>query len=200
MKNIVQGVGINNADYSIYKSEKINGKWVRVWTCPYYQKWKSMLHRCYSENYHKKKPTYIGCSVCNDWLLFSNFKLWMENQDWKGKQLDKDILVDGNKIYSPETCVFLHHKVNSFTTESNSARGEYPIGVCWNTDHLMFQAQCRNPFKSKGENLGYFESPDEAHNAWKARKLELAIELANSEFVTDERVRKALIARYQGEK
>lgn len=48
-----------------------------------------------------------GCSVCEEWLTFSNFKRWMEQQDYEGKALDKDLLVSQNKTYSSETCVFV---------------------------------------------------------------------------------------------
>ena len=74
-------------------------------------------------------PTYKGCSVSEEWLRFSNFKRWMEKQDWDGKQLDKDILFEGNKVYSAETCVFVTSVVNSFTSDSGAKRGEWLIGV-----------------------------------------------------------------------
>ena len=76
-----------------------------------------MLQRCYSESHLVRQPTYKGCSVCEEWLTFSNFKSWMEQQDWEGKQLDKDLLVYKNKIYSPETCVFVSSVINSFFVE-----------------------------------------------------------------------------------
>lgn len=72
-----------------------------------YSTWKSMLMRCYSENYHVKFPTYIDCYVCDEWLDFQVFAKWFCGNYVTGMQLDKDIKVDGNKIYGPEFCVFV---------------------------------------------------------------------------------------------
>lgn len=136
IKKLVCGVGINDADYVVQRKETIgyvNGKHKQklVWTCPYYRVWTNMLVRCYSTKKQEKYPTYKGCTVSDEWLTFSVFKSWMEKQDWDGKQLDKDLLFEGNKVYSAETCVFVTKEVNMFTTERCAARGEWPIGVNW---------------------------------------------------------------------
>lgn len=198
-KKLVCGVGVNDADYAVQKFEEIgyvNGKrkQKRVWVCHYYQIWKRMLERCYSAKTQERQPTYKGCSVSEEWLTFSVFKNWMTAQDWEGLQLDKDLLFEGNKVYSSETCVFVTGVVNTFTTDGGAARGEWLIGVYWNKDKGKFMSQCRNPFTKKSENLGLFTCEKEAHNAWLNRKLELAHELAAIQ--TDERVAKALIERY----
>ena len=88
-----------------------------------------MLARCYSAKFQEHCPTYTGCTVAEDWLKFSNFKDWMEKQQWEGKQLDKDILFEGNKVYGPDTCVFVSPMVNTFTIDSGAARGKWLIGV-----------------------------------------------------------------------
>ena len=46
-------------------------------------------------------------------------------------QLDKDLLVKGNKVYNESTCVFLPKEINSVLTKSTASRGDYLIGVCW---------------------------------------------------------------------
>lgn len=196
---LVYGVGINDADYVVKKKETISyteGKQKQklIWFCPYYRVWTSMLARCYSPKYQEKQPTYKGCSVSDDWLTFSNFKSWMETQDWEGKQLDKDLLFEGSKIYSAETCVFVTQTVNKFTTDRGATRGEWMIGVCWHKRVNKFMSKCSNPFTKKKEHLGCFTCELEAHQAWLKRKLELAHELAAIQ--TDERVAKALINRY----
>ena len=198
-KKLVYGVGLNDADYVVQKKETIgyvDGKRKQklVWKCPFYRVWKDMLTRCYSDKYQEKRPTYIGCTVTEEWLTFSVFKDWMEKQNWKGNQLDKDILFEGNKVYSAETCVFVTGMVNSFTIDCGVARGEWLIGVCWSKAAEKFQSQCRNPFSKKVEHLGYFTCEQQAHEAWLKRKLELAKELAAVQ--TDERVAKALVNRY----
>ena len=198
-RKLTYGVGINDADYVVKKFEMIDcvsGKRKRkkVWECPYYRAWGSMLKRCYSDKYQESRPTYAGCSVSEKWLTLTGFKSWMEKQDWEGKQLDKDLFIEGNKVYSAETCVFVTQLVNTFTTDSRAARGEWLIGVYWNKPAGKFQSSCRNPFTSKKEYLGLFTCEQQAHEAWKKRKLELAHELAAIQ--TDPRVAKALIERY----
>ena len=193
---LVFGVGINDADYVTDVREIMNGKKVLVWRCPFYRTWVSMLERCYSEREHQRHPTYVGCKVCDEWLLFSNFKRWMEQQDWQGKQLDKDLLIEGNKVYSPETCIFVDVKINSFVTDNGATRGDYMIGVNLDKRRNKFQTRCCNPFTRKQEYLGLFTTELEAHLAWKTRKHELACQLADSEYVTDERLANALRTRY----
>lgn len=104
-RSLVYGVGVNDSDY-ITEKRKNN------WRCPFYLKWKQMLRRCYSLNYHKTKPTYIGCSVCPEWRYFSKFRLWMSTQKWEGMELDKDLLVKGNQVYGPDTCCFIPQAIN----------------------------------------------------------------------------------------
>lgn len=199
IRKLVCGVGINDADYVIQKGETIkciDGKIKQklIWVCPFYRVWHSMLNRCYSSKYQERRPTYKGCSVSEEWLTFSNFRAWMVTQDWDGKQLDKDLLFEGNKIYSPDTCVFVSGMVNNFTIDSGASKGDLMIGVYWHKSTNKFRSKCCNPFINKQEHLGYFDSEQDAHNAWLNRKLELAKELAAIQ--TDERVAKALIARY----
>jgi len=108
-RSLVYGVGLNDSDYNTIT--KRNNK--IIWRCQFYAKWEGMLKRCYSSRYHKTRPTYIGCSVCPEWRYFSKFRLWMENQKWEGLELDKDLLVKGNKIYGPNTCCFIPQAINS---------------------------------------------------------------------------------------
>ena len=186
---LVCGVGVNDADYPVRPA--INGEGVE---CPIYVSWKNMLRRCYGEKYKLRRPTYEGCSVYEGWLIFSKFKAWMETQDWKGKELDKDLLFAGNKVYSADTCVFVSSVVNGFLTDRGSCRGELPIGVNWHKRAGKCVAQCRNPFTKKKDHLGLFNCPGMAHKAWKKRKHELACQLADIQ--TDDRVAAALRVRY----
>lgn len=97
-----------------------------------YKYWQGMLDRCYNEK-RKNTPTYIDCTVCDEWLIFSNFCDWYEDNfylvEGHKMDLDKDLLVKKNKIYSPQTCCFLPHKINGLFNMGQSKRGEYPIGV-----------------------------------------------------------------------
>jgi len=153
-----------------------------------------MLKRCYSKGHQKKQPTYIWCAVCADWLTFSVFKKWMENQEWQGSELDKDLLFAGNKIYSPETCVFVSKITNLFTVDRAAARGDWPIGVHFDAVRGLFVAQCKNPFGTGRVFLGRFSCPNDAHEAWRRRKHELALQLAALQ--KDDRVAANLRLRY----
>lgn len=192
---LICGVGINDAKYKVTQTKMINGVRKRVWICPYYGYWLRMINRCYSPSGLKNKPTYSNCSVCEDWLTFSNFRVWMEKQDFQGKQLDKDILFPENKVYSPETCIFVYNRVSSFILDAKDSRGEFPIGVSWAGHACKFRAECSNPLTKRVEKLGYFNCPQEAHTAWLTRKLELAKLLAAEQ--DDPRVAKALVDRYE---
>jgi hypothetical protein len=195
-RSLVYGVGINDATYPTKPVLNLGSK--KRLTCPFYQKWKSMLERCYSEKYQKKQPTYIGCLACSEWLTFSKFSEWLKLEGYNGDdgfELDKDILKPGNKIYSPEFCVIVPALVNRFLTnsaykkKSGAMAGSSFVRACG-----KFKADCHNPFTNKGEHLGFFQTDNEAHLAWKKRKHELACQLADMQ--TDERVANALRTRY----
>jgi hypothetical protein len=187
-KATVYGVGINDATYKVHSHEKNQ----RFWTCPYYVTWRHMLERCYSEKKLKKHPSYKGAIVCNSWLSFSNFRSWMMQQQWMKKELDKDLLSGGKrgKLYSPETCVFVSGRVNSFLTDSKKTRGHQPLGVCKRGNKYI--ALVCNPFTRRQEYLGVFTSPEIAQAFYIARKKEFAKQLSEEE--PDERVKQALLS------
>jgi hypothetical protein len=191
----IHGVGINDADYPVTQNKVVDGKQVQIWICPFYARWRAMFKRAYSEAYQSLYTTYVGCSVCPEWIYFTNFKSWMETQDWEGKQLDKDLLVKSNKIYSPETCVFIEQKINKFMSEKPNKVRELPTGVSWDKKASAYRAQCISVETGKQTNLGWFDSPDTAHKAWLAFKLEQAHALAFTQ--SDKRIAKALIERYE---
>ena len=162
---------------------------------PIYSRWVGMLKRCYSEKYLKLNPNYMGCTVCDEWLTFSNFKAWMESQEWEGKELDKDLLGDG-KIYSPDTCCFVTKNINYFLvhrkTSSNCLIG------CDLIPSGMYQSRCRNPLTEVRDYLGTFKTELEAHKVWQAKKHEYSCMLADMQ--SEELVAKALRERYAPDK
>lgn len=81
---------------------------------PLYRVWFAMIARSESQKVKSKNKSYIDVECCEEWKLFSNFRQWAETQDWEGRVLDKDLLVYGNKIYSPKTCLFIDQRINSF--------------------------------------------------------------------------------------
>lgn len=120
--------------------------------------WKNILKRCYDPYILNKYPTYIDCYVCDEWLCFQNFAKWYYNNIYECNdermELDKDILMKGNKIYSPETCVFVPRKINILFTKSDKTRGEYPIGVCYCKGNNKLSVYSNNGYKKV--HLGYF--------------------------------------------
>ena len=167
-KNLIYGVGINDVD----TIRDVNGNVFKS-----YVKWNEMLRRCYSLSFRLKNTSYTGCSVCAEWLTFSNFKQWFDKNYIKGYQLDKDILVKGNKVYSPDTCCFVPQEINNILTKNNKHRGNFPIGVSKYTNKNGFVASLR--IKSKTVYLGYYKTPKEAFAVYKKSKETYIKELAN---------------------
>ena len=132
-----------------------------------YKIWDEMLKRCHNEKYQNEKPTYIGCTICEEWYNFQNFAEWYEKNYYKIENeivcLDKDILVKGNKIYSPETCIFVPNRINILFTKSNKTRGEYPIGIYCYKQRQELRVRC-NTLKGS-VYLGRFEL-DEVNEAF----------------------------------
>lgn len=179
--------GINDSDYQT--QPLINGKRYR---CPFYKVWTLMFQRCYSEKYIQRNPTYAECEVSSEWWIFSNFKAWMQEQDYIGKELDKDILSFNTKIYSKETCCFIDVGLNRLLNKNKAQRGEYPLGVSWNSKSQKYQAHCRNG-KGKTINLGLFDNELDAHKVYCIYKANLFISLANLQ--ANILVKEALILR-----
>ncbi len=193
-KSKIYGIAHNDADYPVVKHAVLDGKKRIVWRCPYYTRWYDMIRRCYSSSMPLKQKNYSECSVSDDWLSFTNFKEWMEKQDWKGKELDKDLLQKGNKIYGADKCVFVDSLTNTFTEDCGASRGDHLIGSSLNKALGKFESYCRNPFTKKLERFGLHETSESAHAAWKKRKHELACQLAGLQ--KDPRVAKSLMERY----
>ena len=110
---LVQGHGINDMPYG-WASEN-------EWNKMVYRKWQKMLYRCYNEEFHKRQPTYIGCTVCERWLTLSDFiedvpKItgYDEEKFLNGElELDKDKKKDENKHYTMKYCTWLLKPENS---------------------------------------------------------------------------------------
>jgi len=134
----------------------------------YYVTWYSMLKRVYSD--HIRNPSYLDCIICEEWHNFQNFCKWYDENYYEIEghemHIDKDILIKNNKVYSPETCVFVPQHINNLFVKHNRQRGEYPIGVNKN---------CNKYISSCNENscqkiLGSFSTPELAFNAYKEYK------------------------------
>lgn len=156
-----------------YKASE-NGKITRI-----YDTWHSMIQRCYDEkNRGKRSIAYIGCKACEELLNFQNFAKWYDDNYYTVENetmcLDKDILVKGNKIYSPETCIFVPNTINLLFTKNDSKRGESAIGTSYNKRDKVYVANCHliNPEtgKSKNKYLGCYKTEQEAFEVYKYYK------------------------------
>lgn len=147
----------------IYKI-KINGKPTK-----HYKIWQAMLKRTYDPKYIQEHPTYMGCEVHSSWHNFQTFSEWVDENYYSiGEEqicLDKDILCKGNKIYSPNTCVFVPQRINKLFTKSDKARGDSPIGVSYDKLKKKYVACCQ--MNGKQKTLGYYNKPEEAFQVYK---------------------------------
>ena len=137
-----------------------------------YDLWKSMLRRCYSDACQKKQPTYEGCEVSENFKSYEYFHEWCNKQigfGVNGFELDKDLLIKGNKLYSEDSCVFIPADVNLVLTKSTASRGKHLIGVYWSNTNKAFVARVAKN-KGKQEYLGSFKTELEAFNAYKQAK------------------------------
>lgn len=169
-RKLVLGVGVNDSEFMA--EIRIDGK---RYVCPAYRAWKHILRRCYCPKFLSKNHTYSGVTVSDEWLLFSNFRKWWIENGASGWQIDKDLLTD-SKVYSSESCIYVPRWLNNFTEDHGIARGEYLIGACYDTRRKCFVSQCSNP-EGGTAYVGSYATQQEAHDAWMARKIEIATKL-----------------------
>ena len=166
MTKLVGNWGINDSTEPV--GSRSGGRFKIV--CPFYIKWSSMINRVHNGEYKKNQPTYEGVEIYAEWKYFSNFKAWMETQDWENKHLDKDLLGDG-KLYSPDTCCFVPQSINNLLTTRDNHRGLFPLGVYKSEGNKPFKATCNT-----GDGrvyLGRFSCPLVAHKAWQLEKIKV---------------------------
>lgn len=145
-----------------------------------YERWYSMLNRCYGRK-ENRNVTYKDASVAEVWFNFQNFAEWHEQNYYEigvGKMgLDKDILVKGNRVYSPETCIYVPQRINSLFVKGDKVRGKLPIGVSYNTNSKGYMGCCCIG-ERKRKNLGTYATPEEAFYTYKNFKENFIKEVA----------------------
>jgi hypothetical protein len=177
MGKLVCGVGINDGYYQVKST--VDGRKV---TCKIYAAWHVMLTRCYS-----KKYSFYSSIVCDEWLIFSNFRKWAEQRQVEGRQLSKNLINGPTQLYSPENCVFISIDVINIFNARESARGRLPIGVSQNGK--LFSARCY--VNGVRKHIGSFPCIDTAHKAWQLFKAEIIEDASCNQ--DDERVVSAMI-------
>ena len=168
MKNIVFGKGINNSNYKVNSPVFINKRY--YYRCPYFYKWNNMIRRVYTN-----QKGYENVTVCKEWLVFSNFKKWMEGENWENNELDKDIIKPNNKIYSPETCCFVNKKINMILNYKQKTNSVLPVGVSYHGN--KFRSQCN--YNGKRISLGVFSNCELAYKAYVNFKCKVIKEIIN---------------------
>lgn len=133
--------------------------------------WNDMWSRCYNEKLHKRYPEYKDCTICDYWLEDKErFYKWVEENYYtigdEQIDLDKDILFKGNKVYSPETCVFVPHTINTLLLNCRRSRGKYPMGV--SSHNRKYRAQLN--VGGRMVKLGVHSTPEEAFDEYKKHK------------------------------
>lgn len=167
----------------------VNGK-----DTPAYKTWSSMLRRCHCPKLHARKPTYANCSVHPNWHNFQVFAEWFERQYFATCwHLDKDLIVEGNKIYSADNCVFVPSQLNTLLTDCGNARSDLPQGVSPNGKGYLAKLR----IDGKRHSLGTYATPEEAFQVYKKAKEANVKRMAEQyKFLIDPRVYDSLM-RYE---
>lgn len=129
-----------------------------------YSIWKAMIARCYSEKVQDKHPTYVGCSVCIEWHNFQNFAEWFELNRVDGYHLDKDIKIDGNKVYSPDACMFVSKADNNIKARAKHYTFNSPSGDVVDIYNMM--AFCKDNNLSFGNMCSVSKGNRKHHKGW----------------------------------
>lgn len=145
-----------------------------------YRLWHGMIRRCYDNKYKNHKTSYCDCSVCEEWKYFSNFNKWFDKhkEEYKeGYQLDKDILVKGNKVYSPETCCFVPNEINSLI--KRYPRKNTPTGITMSNNKYVARVSKYH----KTLFLGSFDTIKESFDVYKNEREEYIKEVATKYYI-----------------
>ena len=162
-----------------------------------YSIWNGVRQRCYNENIRHLAPSYQEAEMSENFKRYSYFKEWCNKQigfDQDGWQLDKDILIKGNKLYSEATCCFVPPEINSLILKADRIRGKYPIGVYHDTSKIHKRFSARVSKNGKHKRFGSYLTPEEAFAVYKREKEKYIKEVANKwKDQIDNRVYEALM-------
>lgn len=167
MTPVMCGIGYRGSDDVGCKSEA-------------YLKWHDMMSRCYNEKFLERQPQYRECTVCKEWQNFQNFKVWYEEHKYGDVvlDLDKDILIKGNMVYSSDTCCLVPHNLNTLFLAGQKNRGDLPLGIHFDKTKGKYRAVTN--VMGQNKKLGTFDNPEDAFARYKEFKINLIKTMADS--------------------
>lgn len=154
-----------------------SGSWVKTATCVSktvfthsFRKWMNLTERCKEGGkIQQMMPTYRGCT--NEFGSFEAFMDWHVKQIGYGSehQIDKDLLVRGNKMYSPDTCLLVPKAINMLVTVRCKPSTGLPAGVSFDKRISGRKNRYRADF---GEHrlIGMYATAEDAFAAYKHYK------------------------------
>ena len=186
----VYGVGINDVTIVGFTGSKI------------WKVWQQIIRRTgHRDPKHRFYHYYKDCTMDESWFKLSVFKEWVETfDDWEMKEIDKDLLIEGNKHYGPDTCLMVKPIWNAFY-KPNASKGGLPRGVVYSS---WKKRLAKKPYRAqitliedratgKRTHLGSFVTVEMAYDCYKAaRREQIKIELERE---TDPRVIEAVKKR-----
>ena len=137
-----------------------------------YKTWTNIIKRCNRIDRSDKNKSYYDCKISLEWHNFQNFAKWFDDNYYTVKDekmnLDKDLLIKGNRIYSPNKCIFLPEKINTLLINNKSNRGKYPLGVSYSRSKNLYTSR----FNRLGKyiDLGNYKTPEKAFEVYKKHK------------------------------
>ena len=93
----------------------------------------------------------------------------------KDGEIDKDLLLKGNKIYSPENCCLIPREINGSLNNKRKSNSHLPIGV---SNNGSGKYTSKRNFGGLQKHLGTFKTIEEAFFAYKTEKESYIKELA----------------------
>ncbi len=140
-----------------------------------FKRWYAMIERCYNSNsIEYKSYGGKGVKVCKEWLCFDNYikdikniKGFNEETYLLGKiQLDKDLKIKGNKLYSPDTCLFVETHINK-SNQPSKKKLFIAISPEGNTYEFDNQNECARQFNLTARTIGKVLNKQlKTHKGW----------------------------------
>jgi hypothetical protein len=147
--------------------------------------WMGILSRTSKTN---ARNNIRGNSAINEFIDFQQFAEWCQgadgylNKDSSGNywHLDKDLYSIGNRVYSPETCIFIPASLNdSFPTSPGRRKSDNLQGVTLLRKSGKYQAA--TSYKNKHVHLGTFNTKQLAHKAWQEFRVKVMEDYLSTE-------------------